>query len=121
MKDNESAVLFAVCLSSLSAMSASDVELLSGLVKPKAVATFKAAAEHALMRASLLAAEDLFTLQAFVLHLSLRRFTDGDDGDANSHSHVYTLTALAHRLANGTPRNESPLDREMRNRLQWEL
>lgn len=114
LKHNESAVLLTLYLSALSAMSAADAEASSGLSRSTALATFKGAAEHALMRANFLAAADLTTLQAFVLYLSLHRFSD----DAYR---VYALTALGQRLADTSPRDPSPLDRELRIRLRWEL
>lgn len=115
LEKGESAVVFAVYLSSLSNMSATDAESFFGAPKHTALAVYREATEHALMKANLLATEDLTTLQGFVLFLSFNRFTD----DARR---VWVLTGLANRLSSAVKASTtSPFEREMRKRLRWKL
>lgn len=110
----ESALVFAICLSSLSTMSPMDAENCFNAPKQTTLVTYRQATENALMRANLLTTESLTTLQAFGLYLSINRFTD------DSH-HVWAMTSLASRLSYTSNAYMSPFEQEMRRRLRWKL
>jgi hypothetical protein len=112
--NDESALLFTIYAAALSSMPSTDAKSYDNVPKHAAIAAYRGATEHALARANLTTTGKLTTLQAFVLHLSLNRFTD----DAKR---VWALTALASRLCSGQQANISPFAQEMRKRLRWEL
>ncbi|KAF7166259.1 hypothetical protein CNMCM5623_000016 [Aspergillus felis] len=95
-------------------MSAEDINALLGMDKAVAVKTYRAATEHALMRANFLVTDDLAVLQAFVLFLSLSSFTD----EAKL---VWPLTGIAQRLLTTDSTNHTPVCEEIRHRLYWQL
>lgn len=111
----ETAIVFTVYFSSLSALSDEDAQVYFGIPKQAAQSTFKSAAEHALAKTNVHARTDLTSLQAFVLFLSLGRFTDHAP-------RVWALTGLVHRLeAVSKSEGGSPFEVEIRRRLRWEL
>jgi hypothetical protein len=111
---SEEALLFAVYFASILSMSAEDTSALLGMDKLAAIKTYRAATEHALMRANFLVTDDLTVLQAFVLFLSLSIFTD----EAKL---VWPLTGIAQRLLTTHSTGHSPVSQEIRHRLYWEL
>lgn len=110
----ETAVVFTVYFSSLSAMSDAEAEACFNIPKQQAQAAYRAGAEHALLLTDILTTSDLTTLQGFVLFLSLGRFTD----DA---TRIWALTGLVRRLDAVTSPGTSPFEDEIRRRLRWEL
>lgn len=114
LTNGETAVVFTVYFSSLSAMSDAEAESCFNIPKRAAQAAYRAGAEHALIQTDLLTANDLTTLQGFVLFLSLGRFTD----DA---TRIWALTGLVRRLDGITSSGTSPFEDEIRRRLRWEL
>ncbi|KAK5659320.1 hypothetical protein OQA88_1413 [Cercophora sp. LCS_1] len=115
LKDGESALLFTVYLSSLCSITDTEATISLGgnISKPTAVATYKAAIEHALTKADFLSTNDLTTLQAFILYLSLSRFTPDK-------ARVWPLTGLPSRLL-PTEGIYTPFEQEMRKRLHMAL
>ena len=114
LSNGETAVIFTIYFSSLSAMSDEEAEECFNIPKRQAQAAYRAGAEHALMQTDLLTTNDLTTLQGFVLFLSLGRFTD----DA---TRIWALTGLVRRLDGITSAGVSPFEDEIRRRLRWEL
>lgn len=114
LTNGETAVVFTVYFSSLSAMSDAEAEACFNIPKQQAQAVYRAGAEHALMLTDILTTKDLTTLQGFVLFLSLGRFTD----DA---TRMWALTGLVRRLDAVTSASTSPFENEIRRRLRWEL
>jgi Fungal specific transcription factor domain/Fungal Zn(2)-Cys(6) binuclear cluster domain len=110
----EQAVLFAICLASLSSMTANQVESCFKMSKNAALVIYRSATEHALMEADFLTSDDLNVLQAFVLFLSFRRFPN--DADL-----VWTFTGLARRIGRPSHAKFSPFEVEVRKRLWWQL
>ena len=112
----ETAILFTIYFSSLSVMSDADVEACFKVCRSTAMTTYKEAAEQALGRANLMATGDLATLQAFVLFMSLARYTDAS-------RRGWALTGLAEHLRDSPPpmAGGSPFETEIRKRLLWEL
>jgi hypothetical protein len=112
---SEEALLFAVYFASILSMSAEDISALLGMDKVAAVNTYRAATEHALMRANFLVTDDLAVLQSFVLFLSLSSFTD----EAKL---VWPLTGIAQRLlTTDSTGSDCPISQEIRHRLYWQL
>ncbi|PKX97298.1 fungal specific transcription factor domain-containing protein [Aspergillus novofumigatus IBT 16806] len=96
-------------------MPAEDISALLGMDKVAAIKTYRAATEHALMRANFLVTDDLVVLQAFVLFLSLSSFTD----EAKL---VWPLTGIAQRLlTTDSTGSDDPVSQEIRRRLYWQL
>ncbi|SPO03147.1 uncharacterized protein DNG_05829 [Cephalotrichum gorgonifer] len=114
LSNGETAVIFTIYFSSLPAMSNSEAEQCFNIPKQAAISTYRSAAEHALMKIDLLTTNDLTTLQAFVLFLSLGRFTDHS-------TRVWALTGLVRRLDSISSPSTSPFEEEIRRRLRWEL
>ena len=113
LKDGQLSMVFAIMGACLSSMPELVVEQQFKMTKKTTVATFMGAADHALSKTNLTISEDLNALQAFVLCLSMQRFS----ADARQ---VWALTGLARRLGQ-CPASASPFEREMRRRLVWEL
>lgn len=113
LSDGKSALIFAVIAFSLASMPDITVETEFKMSRSTTVATFVGAAEHALSKSNLLVTEDLTTLQAFVMLLSMRRFCQ----DARQ---VWALTGLARRLGRGST-SSTLFEQEMHRRLLWEL
>lgn len=108
------ALLFAVYSSAISSMAPAEVEHALGMSKSTALTTYRTATEQALTRAEFLTTNDLTTVQAFVLFLSFRLYTE-------EARHVWPLTGLARRLSCQTSSNITPFEAEMRRRLWWQL
>jgi hypothetical protein len=111
---SEEALLFAVYFASILSMPAEDISALLGMEKAAAIKTYRAATEHALMRANFLVTSDLAVLQAFVLFLSLSSFTD----EAKL---VWPLTGVAQRLLTTETGSHNLVSQEIRHRLYWQL
>ena len=114
LNNAETAILFTIYFSTLSALSDKNAEEYFKTSKASAMAAYREATEQALVRANLTATDDLTTLQAFVLFLSLGRFKD--DGQS-----VWASTCLAGRLEDIPKIGSSPFEDEIRRRLRWEL
>ncbi|KAF7155524.1 hypothetical protein CNMCM6106_004670 [Aspergillus hiratsukae] len=95
-------------------MSAEDTSALLGMHKVAAIKIYRAATEHALMRANFLVTDDLSVLQPFVLFLLLSIFTD----EAKL---VWPLTGIAQRLVTTHSTGHGPVSQEIRRRLYWQL
>ena len=115
LTDGETAIVFTIYFSSLSTLSDEDAVRCFGIPKRAAQSTFKSAAEHALAKINANGQTDLTSLQAFVLFLSLGRFTDHAP-------RVWALTGLVRRLDQISAwKSSSPFEQEIRRRLRWEL
>jgi hypothetical protein len=113
----QAALLFATYFASLSSTPPEVTELRFGMPKATALRVYRGAVEHALMRAGIFTSEDLATLQAVVLFISVDRF--GDDA-----RRAWALSGLASRLGSletSSANQLSPFEREIRSRLRWQL
>jgi hypothetical protein len=113
----QAALLFATYFASLSSTPPGVTELRFGMPKATALRVYRGAVEHALMRAGIFTSEDLATLQAVVLFISVDRF--GDDA-----RRAWALSGLASRLGSSETLSTnllSPFESEIRSRLRWQL
>ncbi|KFX94439.1 hypothetical protein V490_04339 [Pseudogymnoascus sp. VKM F-3557] len=113
LSNGQRALLFAIYFSSISSMSAEDVEEYFKMDKTTTLAMYCAATEQALTAADFLATDDLVTFQAFVLFISFARY-------AKDAKLVWALTGLARRLCIPSS-NSSPFAKEIHKRLRWQL
>ncbi|EFY94380.1 hypothetical protein MAA_10151 [Metarhizium robertsii ARSEF 23] len=95
-------------------MSPDAVQANFGISKLSALATYKGALEHALLRSNVVATDDLIVLQGFVLSLSLDRYAD-------EARRVWALSALVEQLTSSLRSTLTPLEKELRKRLIYEL
>lgn len=114
LQNGEHTVLFGVYLAVISIMSPDAVQANFGISKLSALSTYKGALEHALLRSNVVATDDLIILQGFVLSLSLDRYAD-------EARRVWALSALVERLTSSLRSTSSPLEKELRKRLVYEL
>jgi len=133
---SELSVVFSIYLASLCSMSSTEASACcGGMSKHTALATYKGAVEHALVRAKLGHTDDLTALQGFVLYLGLNRFfaersldstNATDQSRANNHHKTWALIGFAYRLFASTTAlsdsaHKSPFEQEMGKRLHLAL
>lgn len=114
LHSGELVVLFGVYLAAISSMPSDTVQASFGLSKRSAIRTYKGALEHAILRANIVATDDLVTLQGFVLSLSLDRFSEDS-------RRAWALSELVERLTSSLSTQTTALQQELRKRLIYEL
>ncbi|PGH32797.1 hypothetical protein GX50_04398 [[Emmonsia] crescens] len=108
------ALVFTIYLSSILSMTPEDVKSCFNTSKTEVLTTYGAATELALARANVLRTEDIDTLQAFVLFLSISILM-------NETKFAWALTGLARRLICSMSTNLPPFAKEIPKRLWWQL
>ncbi|PGH03576.1 hypothetical protein GX51_04002 [Blastomyces parvus] len=108
------ALVFTIYLSAILSMPQEDVESCFNAPKVEVLSAYRAAAELALTRANFLRTENIHTLQAFVLFLSISIFMDET-------KFAWALTGLARRLVCSMSTELSQFAKEIHRRLWWQL
>ncbi|KLJ08564.1 hypothetical protein EMPG_15992 [Blastomyces silverae] len=108
------ALVFTIYLSAILSVPHADVESCFNAPKTEVLRAYRAAAELALARANFLRTENIDTLQAFVLFLSISIFMDET-------KFAWALSGLAGRLVSSMSTELSPFAKEIHRRLWWQL
>ncbi|KAK2740123.1 hypothetical protein FQN57_006238 [Myotisia sp. PD_48] len=114
----QEALVFSVYFASISSMTIDEINDTFGLPQSTVLNTYRLVTEQALMRAGFLSNNDLITIQAVVLFLSSNFFIDET-------KLAWALAGAAQRLTQSSVARDgnclSPFERELRNRLCWQL
>ncbi|KAF5003140.1 hypothetical protein FDECE_10285 [Fusarium decemcellulare] len=117
---NMEALLFAVSLAAITSMDEEAVMFNFNAPKPQLLQRYQFGTEQALARADFLVTKDIVVLQALVIYISLLPHLDAKEK-------VWPMMGLVLRLAKGIGLDRSdgnqqtPLERETRRRLWWQI
>ena len=114
LDNGQMALVFAIYFASVVSMSPEQTRLCFNMSRSTAISLFRSATENALMRAGILFAESLTTLQALVLFIAFSRIDQSQP--------TWALTGLARRLNPPmATKVGTPFEMEMRRRIWWYL
>lgn len=114
LTNGEDALLSAIYFSGIASMTSEEARELFPPGKDTVLRVYRQSVEQALARVVFHTIQDLDTLQALVLFLSIRSL-QGQTGTA------WNLNGLARRSTIFSQTGLSPFEREMRNRVWWQL